>query len=446
MSHGLHDAWLRTVARRGRGRAMVQAADGREVTFAELDALATSWLNRLGTAPRELRGRGVVFAVPNGLRWLEIFLGLLKAGAVAVPMDSAEPPLAQRRLAESLRAGFWWSGDRLIPLAGARRYRGAEISLVKVTSGTTGQPRPLVFTAPQLLADARQIASTMGIRARDLNYALIPFGHSYGLGNLALPLIVQGVPVVCASAALPAAIEADFVRWRPTVFPGVPPVWRALAGSEVRLDSLRLAISAGAPLPPEVARDFAARFGRRLHSFYGSSETGGISYDASGAMTLAGGVGRALRGVKLTPLGGQRLQVRSAAVFTRDNSKRAGRQGCWVMPDRVRIEAKGALTLLGRRGRTVKVGGRRLDLGEVEAALKRLAGVRDVWVGVGGRGEPVLGAAVAAERVPAELRAELLTGHAAWKIPRKLVALAAFPVTARGKTDTRALQAMVFGG
>ena len=59
----------------------------------------------------------------------------------------------------------------------------------------------------------------MGIRSGDLNYALIPLGHSYGLGNLALPLIARGVPLVCGSAPLPHAIFRDFVRWRPRFFP-----------------------------------------------------------------------------------------------------------------------------------------------------------------------------------------------------------------------------------
>jgi acyl-CoA synthetase (AMP-forming)/AMP-acid ligase II len=46
----------------------------------------------------------------------------------------------------------------------------------------------------------------------------------------------------------------------------------------------------------------------------------------------------------------------------------------------------------------------------------------------------------------AELGAALLANTAAWKIPKKLMVVAAFPVTARGKTDTRALQAMTFSG
>ncbi|HET7538026.1 MAG TPA: AMP-binding protein, partial [Candidatus Didemnitutus sp.] len=260
--NGLLKAWNRTVDRRGNDRAVVQAADGRSATFGELDAGATAWLASHTPDPRALAGRAVVFAQPNGIAWLQFFLGLLKAGAVAVPMDASEPLAAQRRVAESLRAGFWWDGAKLVPLPSAKRYRDPAICLIKLTSGSTGQPRPLVFTASQILADARQVTATMGITPRDLNYALIPFGHSYGLGNLTIPLLAQAVPLVCGSAPLPHAIAADFARWKPTVFPGVPAVWRALGSSDVSLDSLRLGISAGAPLSPDVARDFAARFGR----------------------------------------------------------------------------------------------------------------------------------------------------------------------------------------
>jgi non-ribosomal peptide synthetase component E (peptide arylation enzyme) len=56
----------------------------------------------------------------------------------------------------------------------------------------------------------------------------------------------------------------------------------------------------------------------------------------------------------------------------------------------------------------------------------------------------VLGAVVASNRTAAELRGELLADTAAWKIPKRLLAVAALPLTARGKPDLRALQAMTF--
>jgi len=284
----------------------------------------------------------------------------------------------------------------------------------------------------------------MGIGRRDLNYALIPLGHSYGLGNLTVPLLAQGVPLVCGTAPLPHAIAADFARWKPTVFPGVPAMWRALAASDLTLDSLRLGISAGAPLPPEVARNFTARFGRRLHSFYGSSETGGISYDRTGEATLAGGVGRALRGVKLTGLSGARLRVSSAAVLTHGNRRWIGQLGAWLMLDRVTRDAHGGVRLLGRRGKTVKIAGRRVNLAEVADRLRRLPGVSEAWAGASAGNDPMLGAVVATGLTATELRAELLADTAAWRVPKRLIVVAALPLTTRGKTDTRAMQAMIF--
>jgi len=445
--HELIQAWDRTLRRRGDDPAITESSNRQACTFRELECRSADWLDAHSPS-RALAGRAVVFSVANGVGWFEIFLGLMRAGAVAIPLDAAEPPAAQRMLAEALRAGFWWDGARLVPLGRSRRFRNPEVCLVKLTSGTTGRPRPLAFTAAQLMADSRQIVATMGIRPRDINYALIPLGHSYGLGNLTIPLIAHGISIVCGAAPLPHAISRDFLQWRPTVFPGVPAVWRALSASDVELatlKSLRLAISAGAPLAAEVARNFAARVGRRLHNFYGSSETGGISFDRSGGATLAGGVGRTLRGVRLTRLRGERIQVCSAAVFTQANRHRRGQFGCWTPPDRAVLDAHGELRITGRRGTLVKIAGRRVSLAEVESRLRKLAGVRDACVEVGPGTHSVLGAAVAADRPAEELRAELLADTAAWKIPKRWIVMPSLPLTARGKVDTRLLHSRLFG-
>src|SRR5205807_130457 len=99
----------------------------------------------------------------------------------------------------------------------------------------------------------------------------------------------------------------------------------------------------------------------------------------------------------------------------------------------VAIDARGQLTLLGRRGSTVKIGGRRVNLSEIAARLRRVDGVRDAWVGVDG--DATLGAAVLTRRTAAEVRHELVAETAAWKIPKKWAVLPEFPLTARGKLD-----------
>ncbi len=439
----LLSAWEKTVRRHANDRAITEAASGQSVTFRELETRANVWVSHHTSDAAQLSRRAVVFAMPNSITWIETFLGLLKSRAIVVPLDAAEPATAQHRIAESLRAGFLWDGANLVSLPGASRATSTDSCLVKLTSGTTGTPRAIHFTGKQLLADARQVTATMGINPRDLNYALIPFGHSYGLGNLTIPLLAHGVPVVCGTSALPHAIAADFGRWKPTVFPGVPAMWRALTASDITLKSLRLGISAGAPLMPETAHDFVTRFGVRLHNFYGSSETGGIAYDRSGRATLNGGVGRAMRGVTLKSLRNSRLEVISAAVFTQRNSRRRDGIGAWVMADTVATDSAGELTLQGRRGQTVKIAGRRVSLSEVAQRLRGVAGVHDVWVGTSTGSEPVLSAVVATTLTVPALRTALHADTAAWKIPKKWITLPALPMTARGKTDTRRLQALI---
>jgi len=229
------------------------------------------------------------------------------------------------------------------------------------------------------------------------------------------------------------------------VFPSVPAILRALASTEgITLRSLRLTISAGAPLPVETALAFQQRFGQCIHSFYGSSETGGISYDPDGLATLEGSVGTAMQGVRLSLIGRDRLKVSSPAVITAGNRRRQGDHGAWVMADRVKIGADQRVRLIGRRGTMVKIAGRRVELTEVAAALRRVPGVEDAWVGVGGEPEPVLAAAVASRRSIPELRQALSSALPSWKVPKKWLVLTTLPQTERGKTDTRALVAAIF--
>jgi acyl-coenzyme A synthetase/AMP-(fatty) acid ligase len=196
-------------------------------------------------------------------------------------------------------------------------------------------------------------------------------------------------------------------------------------------------ISAGARLEPEVAGAFQAKFGRSIHSFYGSSETGGITYDPTGESAATGrGVGRPLPGVGIETRHGGRFIVKSPAVYTIDNRRR----GAHLMPDTGHFDPSGEWVLTGRVGRFEKIAGRRLNIAEVERAIRQLPGVRDAFVAPHPERADALAAVVAGDAAPNALRDGLRERLASWKIPRKWVVVSEFPLTARGKTDTRRLK------
>jgi long-chain acyl-CoA synthetase len=440
MNVHLFHLWTATVERSPRATALIDGKTGRKWSRAALAAGSAEWAAAYAGTWRGSRSdrRRVALSVPNGAEWFHAFLGLLSLGAVPAPIDPSEPEESQREAAASIGATHLWSAGRLVAVGAGPAKVGRDECLVKLTSASSGAARGLAATHEQMVADGRQICATMGIGAGDLNLASIPLGYSYGLGNLVLPLLDQGTPLVCVSSALPQALAADVARFKPTVFPAVPPVLRALASSDLpamALSSLRLVISAGSPLAPEVARAFAGKFRRKVHGFYGASETGGISFDRTGAATLSGrSVGRPMKGVTIRGLRSGRIMVSSPAILG---------TGHFSPSDNARIAKNGELVLLGRTDRVVKIGGRRADLAEIERALKATPGISDAFAHLVPGPEPVLAAAFVAKLSALKIRGLLRGRLASWKMPTRLLALDKFPVTSRGKPDSRRLRQLL---
>lgn len=436
----LFHKWTETCRAAPQARVLADAASGRTWMREELATAAQAWSEQHRSSAAH---QVVALGEPNGVEWLQVFLGLLGCSAVVAPLEPGEPLAAQQATARSIGAAWLWRDGQLISLGETRPPRADGRRLIKLTSGSTGTPRPLVFTDAEMLADGRQISEAMGIRPDDVNLGLIPWGHSYGLGNLIVPLLLQGTGIIYGMAPLPHAIGAACEQWQPTIFPAVPALLRALAESSVppaQLASLRTVISAGAPLAPEIAQTFQNKFNRKIHSFYGSSETGGMSYDVSGdSAALGRGVGQPIPGVHFEFEQGRRFTVTSPAVFTIGNRRR----GRHRLADLGQLSETGELVLLGRTGRFVKIAGRRLNLAEVEHALKQVSGVADAFVVTHAERADALAAAVSSARTPAEIREELRTRLASWKIPKKILALPQFPLTLRGKTDTRQLRQLL---
>jgi acyl-coenzyme A synthetase/AMP-(fatty) acid ligase len=202
------------------------------------------------------------------------------------------------------------------------------------------------------------------------------------------------------------------------------------------LAPVRTAISAGAVLNPAVARAFFARYGVKIHNFYGSSETGGICYDRTGQASLTGrSVGRPLTGVSVTVRRGK-VRVAGAAVATP--------AGAWALNDAAEWNERGELVLLGRLGQGANIGGKKVHPLEVERALRSLPGVADavVWRAQS-RGRDLLAAAVESRLSPAELERALAAVLPAWKFPKRLWIARELPRSARGKLDHAALRARV---
>lgn len=440
-AHTLWTLWTRVVKKCAGAVALTDAASGREWSFSEMHAEAIAASRAL---KRVRPGEAVAFVCPNGVEWWSRFLATQALGAAALPLDATLPESAWRDTAA--RAGAWWLWtDDGLTRVGKHRRRAPGVCCIKTTSGTTGEMKTVRCRPSHLIADGIQIIRTMKIRPRDRNLALIPFGHSYGLGNLVMPLILQGTPLVTASSFVPHQIAEWITRFRVTVFPSVPAVFRVLAEipSIKELSPLRLAISAGAPLSPEIARAVHAKFGIRIHNFYGSSETGGICYDRTGfAVLKGGGVGRPMEGVRVRCSRGGRIEVRSQAVVPGSTGSRMGR---YVLPDLGQWNARRELRLIGRRGTVANIGGRKVHPSEIEVALRSIAGVSDAWATVMGPsgGRDHLVAVVETVRPSADVERELAELLPVWKLPRRCVTTPCLPRTERGKTDRIRLQALL---
>ncbi|MBC2594386.1 acyl--CoA ligase [Ruficoccus amylovorans] len=442
--------WEAVLRRQGERLAVIDAATGAAVSFIELEARARDWETRL--APHQLNRRGVVFRLPNGADWLAAFIALRRAGAVVIPLDAGAPAqelaTAQRLLAPALQV----TEGGLETLSGSRHWK-AGTALVKLTSGSTGAPKPIPFTGGELCADAANILSTMGFGPDDLNFALLPFAHSYALGNLVAPLLAFGVPLVVGSAAFPHVIAEEVARYRATVLPTVPAVLEGLCrGGEISLKPLRLVISAAAPLSPDLARRFYEATGLLVHNFYGSSETGGIAYDRDGHAGLKGDcVGTAMDGVRLTRMPDGRLRVCSAAVSSYGSvggemsltgeAASAGKKSlaAFTLADRVSFTETGGVVIHGRADRIVKCAGVRLDLARLEQVTAALDGVRQAVAFYEPEGERLL----LAYEGDAQVAAVLAGLRAAFpRLGRRLQVrrLEVLPRTARGKIDQRALR------
>ncbi|QDU65450.1 non-ribosomal peptide synthetase [Engelhardtia mirabilis] len=407
------------------------------------------------------------------------FLGVWLCGAAWLVLDPADPEPHRARLAE--RAGVRLRLDSLgvdalaagpAPEADLDRGSPEAPAYVIATSGTTGEPKLAVIPHRALAHHARAAAQLHGIGAGDRVLHRIPAVFDAALLEWFTPL-AAGAELHLADEAErsdPAAYLRRAAQVGVTLLVGVPAWIGALVadrGRIAQLDGLRRILCGGEAMLAELPRR-VAELGRPIELFnlYGpaeccidaafhrceASESGppplGRPFpgahlaiiDARGALVPRGVVGELVvggRGVGLGYLGSDELTAQRFEVDPfGDGGARRYRTG-----DLARWRADGSLEFVGRADREVKVRGRRVEPGAIEAALGELPGVREAAVTARRAGSAIqlvahlAGAGLEVDRLRAEVARRL---PEAW-IPARWDLVERLPRLVSGKLDLVAL-------
>ncbi|MFV3406513.1 amino acid adenylation domain-containing protein [Pseudomonas sp. NY15463] len=431
----------------------------------------------------------VAVVARRGLDTVVGLLAVLKAGGAYVPVDPAHPDeriaylladsapqvvLTQQALRGRLDAvqvpllnldqSDWPARDDNPQVPG---LTPANLAYVIYTSGSTGLPKGV-------MVEHRTLANLVGWHCRAFDVG--PGRHTSSLAGVGFDAMAWELwPALCSGACVHVAPPGDgnddldaLLRWwqaQPLDVSFLPtPVAEYAFGQQLGHPTLRTLLIGGDRL-----RQFNRAPTFSVVNNYGPTETTVV---ASSGVVQPGGVlhiGAAVDNTRLyvldtqaqpVPLGvAGELYVGGAGVARGylgrpdltaerflDDPFHAGRM--YRTGDLVRWLADGTLEYLGRNDDQVKIRGVRIELGEIESRLGSLPGIREavVLAREDQPGQPRLVAYFTAqsegeEATPAGLRAQLQAHLPDYMVPVAYVALPAFPLTANGKLDRRALPA-----
>jgi len=305
---------------RAQGSEPLVLSPSRASTAADIDALAravAATLRRAGLEPGSLVG----LVAPNGPAFLASLLALRHADCPALLFDWRTPAAELERIGRALGATAvlrfataWPAGAAEASLAAIERDEAAGTSvpgpgafdsaaIVQLTSGSTGEPQGILKTMESVMIDDRALAASMSLSRDERILAAIPMSHAYGLSSVAMPALTRGCCLVVPDEGNPLgtmhAAQVGDVTFLPTVPAYLQALLRMTAPPPLPA-SLRLVITAGAPLHPETAARFRQTYDRPVHVFYGASEVGGICFDRAGDAAERGTLGTPVEGVQIT--------------------------------------------------------------------------------------------------------------------------------------------------
>jgi acyl-CoA synthetase (AMP-forming)/AMP-acid ligase II len=401
----LYERWRQISAERRDAVALGDFASGRNWTFGELFSAGEKQKTDMA-GPAFPQGHSPAFIFELLAAWRE--------NQIACPLETGQSPLE-------------------IPSPPENCVH------LKSTSATGGSARFVAFTAQQLMADAANIVATMGLRPDWPNLGVISLPHSYGFSNLVLPLLLHGIPLMLAPAPLPEIIRRAAEKKSYITLPAVPAMWRAWHAAAAVPQNVRLAISAGAPLPVNLEQEVFKAHGLKIHNFLGSSECGGIAYDTSETPRIeAAFVGLPMQNVNLSLNDDGCLVVRSSAVAETYWPEKSDSLGDRIFQTSDLAELKDGLVYLrGRLGDQINVAGRKVSPETIERALLTHPRVRECLVfGMPSRDAErmeIIVAVVASDVSEPVLKHFLLQALPAWQVPREWNFVDSLSTNARGK-------------
>jgi long-chain acyl-CoA synthetase len=461
--------------------APVVVFGGRSRTHDEIDARAA----RAATGIRAFGvgdGDCVVLLLRNGLLFFEASKAVMLAGAYPVPVNINKPEdvpyiiencRAQLVIAEVDFAAFvpadlrivlaedwddWIAG--LVPILEQAAVPRAAIIY---TSGTTGRPKGIKRAPVKGENGSARALQVYGLDMAPPLQVLIngPLFHSVPNAYSRLALRV-GADIVLEEKFEPEALLAQIARHRVTHMHITPAMLVRLLGlrADIRaaydLSSLRYVVHGAAPCAPSVKTAMISWWGPILHEYYGSTETGLLTWtDSQTALRKPGSVGRALAGITLKVFDDQGVEVGPGGLgqiyagseslheftYIDAEAKRAeiGRGQLVTAGDFGWLDGEGFLYLAGRAKDAMAVAGARVFPIEIESAILAVPGVKDCAVfGVkAANGEEAVIACVslfADARVTGEEIMLFLSARLpARKIPARIEILAELPREDSGK-------------
>lgn len=483
----------------GRGaRTALVTPDG-ALTYEELYRLTNRvghGLKALGLEPEQR----VALLLPDGPAFVASFLGAMKLGAVPVPLNTLAGPSDYEFFLNDSRAKILVVGAETWPKIRPIRVRcrllkhvilcGAEEpdaiafdrfvdaqddelppaethrddpSYWLYSSGTTGRPKGVVHCHRDMVSCVSAYArEVIKLSADDLLFSVPRLFFSYGLVNsLYLPLWAGAASLLWPERPEPTSVVRLIRRHRPTIFFSVPTSYSAIlhaieSGADHDFRSLRLAISAGEPLPGSMLERWRNVTGIELLDGLGTTEVGYIFISNRPGRVRPGSSGQLLSGYEARivdetghdvppgEVGTLLVKAESSAAgyWHRGEKTRETFRGEWLKTgDKYSRDAEGYYRYVGREDDLFKVSGQWVSPSEVEESLLSHAAVAECAV-VGRADEHglirphayvVLKGETGSQERARELRESVEKQLPAFKAPHEISFVTELPKTSTGK-------------